>query len=495
MDMPAGKSYIGVDLGAESGRVMLGTVSDGGIIVKEIHRFENGPVERDGSMRWDVDRILSEVGTGIHRVVTEVDDVVGIGIDSWGVDFGLLDGDGELIEAPYHYRDSRTDGMMEKAFAMMPRRDIYDNTGIQFMQLNTMYQLLAMRLSDSPVLDRAKRLLFMADLVAYGLCGEPFGEYTLASTSQLMNMKTGKWSDEVFNALDLPVYVMPEVVAPGTVVGRLSKRMAAMLGCGQVPVIASASHDTAAAVAAVPAEGGNWAYLSSGTWSLMGVETREAVITDKSFDYGFTNEGGVAGTIRLLRNIMGLWVLQECRRQWRLDGQEMSYAELMQMARNARSFAVRIDPDHPSFFSPGDMPAKIDAYLSETGQEPAKDKGQVVRAILEGLAFKYRWVMDMIEDATGSAIDVLHIVGGGTQNLLLNKFAAAAAAKKVQAGPVEATAIGNIIMQAIASGQIGSLSDARELVGKSFEVKQFLPADTDRWREEFGKAKEGYRAG
>ncbi len=487
--------YIAVDLGAESGRVMLGTVSDDRIAVKEVHRFGNGPVEKDGSMRWDIDRLLSEVGAGIHKAALETPGIAAIGIDSWGVDFGLLDEGGDLIEAPYHYRDSRTDGMMEKAFEVMPKRDIYEDTGIQFMQLNTIYQLLAMKLAGSSALSKAKRLLFMADLLAYGLCGETFGEYTLASTSQLMNMKTGGWSEEVFGALGLPVSIMPELVSPGTVVGKLSKKIAAMLGCERIPVIASASHDTAAAVAAVPAEEGSWAYLSSGTWSLMGVEIPEAVVTDKGFEYGFTNEGGVAGTIRLLRNIMGLWVLQECRRQWRQEGHEMSYAELMQTARNAKPFGRRIDPDHSAFFSPGDMPAKIDTYLSETGQEPTDDKGLIVRGILEGLAFKYRRVMDMIEDTTGNTVDVLHIVGGGTQNLVLNKFAASATGKKVQAGPVEATAIGNVIMQAIGTGQIPDLSRAREMVRNSFKVKQFLPADTERWREEFEKTKEGYQAG
>ncbi|MFC1671681.1 rhamnulokinase family protein [Planctomycetota bacterium] len=492
--MGKGKSYIAVDLGAESGRVMLGTVSGERIGVREVHRFSNGPVERDGTMRWDFDGLMSEVGTGIHKAASETQDIAGIGIDSWGVDFGLLDGEGDLLEEPYHYRDSRTDGMMERAFEMMPRRDIYEHSGIQFMQLNTVYQLLAMRFAGSPVLAKAKKLVFIADLLANRLCGETFGEFSLASTSQLMNMKTGTWSEEIFNALGLPIDLMPDVVAPGTVVGKLSEKVAAKFGCGRIPVIASASHDTAAAVAAVPVREGNWAYLSSGTWSLVGIETPEAVVTGKSFEYGFTNEGGVAGTIRLLRNIMGLWVLQECRRQWRLEGHEMSYAELMQIARNAEPFALRVDPDHAAFFSPGDMPAKVNTYLAETGQEPTENKGRIVRAILEGLAFKYRWVMDMIEDTTGSTIDILHIVGGGTQNVLLNKFAASATSKKVHAGPVEATAIGNVIMQAIGTGQIGSLADARTMVRNSFEVKQFLPANIEKWRDEFEKAKEGYQA-
>ncbi|MHC4630188.1 MAG: rhamnulokinase, partial [Planctomycetota bacterium] len=324
------RKYIAVDLGAESGRVMLGSVSADKLVLKEIHRFDNGPIEEAGSLRWDFNKLLSEVKTGISKAVkTARAQVWGIGIDSWGVDFGLLDADGRLIENPYHYRDSRTNGMMEKAFELMSKREIYENTGVQFMQFNSVYQLLAMRLGNSIALAKAKYLIFMADLFSYYLCGKIFGEYSLASTSQFMDMRTGQWSREVLDKLSLPIGILPKIVRPGTVVGQLGARVGSELGCGPIPVIAIGTHDTASAVAAVPAaEGTNWAYLSSGTWSLMGVEVPQAVINEKSFEYEFTNEGGVENTIRLLKNIMGLWLMQECKRQWQKEGTELSYAEL-----------------------------------------------------------------------------------------------------------------------------------------------------------------------
>jgi len=298
--------YIAVDLGAESGRVMLGSIADGRLSLAETRRFGNGPVEEKGSLRWDFERLLSEIKAGIGQAVEAAGgQVQGIGVDSWGVDFGLIGADGQLLEKPYHYRDSRTDGMMEKAFEIMPKRQLYEHTGIQFMQLNSLYQLLAMRLANSEVLAQTKRLIFMADLFAYFLCGKAFGEYTLASTSQMMDMKTGRWSEAIFENLSLPLEIMPEVVMPGTVVGELTDEVAAEIGCAKIPVIAVGSHDTASAVLGVPAGEGNWAYLSSGTWSLMGVELPRAVVNDKTFGYEFTNEGGVENTIRLLKNIMG----------------------------------------------------------------------------------------------------------------------------------------------------------------------------------------------
>ena len=303
------KTYIAVDLGAESGRVMLGDVSDT-LSLQEVHRFANGPVERDGTLRWDFDRLFGEIKTGIAKAVKQADGpIVSIAVDSWGVDFGLLDEQGQLIEDPYNYRDSRTDGIMDKAFGLMGKREIYDNSGLQFMQLNTIYQLLSMRLGDSPVLAGARKLIFMADLVGYHLCGKQYAEYSLASTSQLMDMKTGKWSQKIFDKLDLPIEIMPEVVKTGATVGTLKPELCEEFGCGAIDIIAAGSHDTASAVAAVPATQDNWAYLSSGTWSLMGIEAAEPIINDKSFANGFTNEGGVDNTIRFLKNIMGLWLV------------------------------------------------------------------------------------------------------------------------------------------------------------------------------------------
>ena len=483
------KKYIAVDLGAESGRVMIGSVSTEKLILEEIHRFDNGPIEDNGSLRWDFNKLLTEIKTGIAKAAKAAGSQIwGIGVDSWGVDFGLLDVDGKLIENPYHYRDSQTNGMMEKAFKMMSKRDIYENTGIQFMQLNSLYQLLAMRLNNSIALATATKLIFIADLISYFLCGKIFAEYTLASTSQFMDMKAGQWSKEILDKLSLPINILPEIIPPGSVVGQLSSRIGVELGCGPVPIIAIGSHDTASAVVAVPASGDTkWAYLSSGTWSLMGVEVPTAVVNDKTFEHEFTNEGGVDNTIRLLKNIMGLWLMQECRRNWQRKGTDLSYAELAAIAEKAEPFTRYINVDDSRFLAPGDMPRRINKYLKETGQDPIRAKGQIIRTILESLVMKYRSVMEAIEDASGNKIEVLHIVGGGIQNELLCQFTANALGKKVITGPIEATASGNVLMQARATGQIESLEHAREIVSNSFELKEYEPQDVSRWDKQYDK--------
>ena len=485
------KKYIAVDLGAESGRIMLGSVSAERLVLEEIHRFGNGPIEQNGSLRWDFERLLGEVKTGIGKATKAARaQVWGIGVDSWGVDFGLLDADGKLIENPYHYRDSQTNGMMEEAFKLFGKREIYDNTGVQFMQLNSLYQLLAMRLNNSVALAKARTLIFIADLFSYFLCGKIFAEYSLASTSQFMDMRTGQWSKEVLDRLSLPIHIMPKIIAPGTVVGQLTGEIGRKLGCGPVPVIAIGSHDTASAVVAVPAAGdANWAYLSSGTWSLMGIETPQAIVNDKTFEYSFTNEGGVENTIRLLKNIMGLWLIQECRRQWQREGADLSYAEMAEMAEKAKPFARRIDVDCSAFLAPGDMPKRINEHLTATKQKPIQDKGQMIRAILESLALKYRRIMEAVEDVAGHTIDVLHIVGGGIQNELLCQFTASALGKRVVTGPVEATASGNILMQARATRQIKTLAEARQIVRNSFELKEYQPQETPLWQKQYEKIK------
>jgi sugar (pentulose or hexulose) kinase len=487
------KGYIAVDLGAESGRVMLGAVSEDGLSLREAYRFSNGPIETAEGLRWDFDKLFSEVRRGIGEAIGQSDgDVLGISVDGWGVDFGLLGADGRLVGNPYHYRDSRTDGVMDRAFELMDKREIYANSGIQFMQINTVYQLLSMRLANSKVLAKTRALVFMADLVAYYLCGRAFAGYTLASTSQLLDMRNGQWSAEIFDRLKLPIEIMPEVIKPGQVVGQLKRALCDEFGCGPINMIAAGSHDTACAVAAVPARGKKWAYLSSGTWSLMGIETSEAIINDKTFEYQFTNEGGIENTILLLKNIMGLWVLQECRRQWRCEGDDLSYIELTAKATEAEPFAAYIDPDYGGFLWPGDMPAKVNEYLTKTGQETMDDKGRMVRAILESLALKYRSVMEALEDVTQETIETLHIVGGGIQNELLCQFAADATGKKVVAGPIEATSSGNILMQAVAAGQIESVEQIRRIVGRSFDIKRYEPADRSLWSEHYKIVKEEY---
>ena len=481
------EKYLAVDLGAESGRVMIGSVSAGKLVLEETHRFGNGPVEENGTLRWDFNGLLSEIKVGIGKAAKEAGaPIKGIGIDSWGVDFGLLDANGKLLENPYHYRDSQTEGMREKAFDMMGKRAIYDNTGIQFMVLNSVYQLLAMRVNNSAALAKAAHLVFVGDLFTYFLCGEIFAEYSLASTSQFMDMRTGQWSKAVLDGLSLPADIMPKIIDPGTVVGCLSDEIQSELGCGPIPVIAVGSHDTASAVAAVPAVGdANWAYLSSGTWSLMGVEIPRSIVNDKTFQYEFTNEGGVEKTIRLLKNIMGLWPVQECRRQWQREGEDLSYGELTGLAQEAKPFARRIDVDDEAFLAPGDMPKRINDYLTGTGQQPIDDKGQMVRTILENLALKYRSILKAIEDVTENEIEIMHIVGGGIQNELLCQFTANVIGKKVVTGPIEATAIGNILMQAVATGQIESLAEGRDIVRNSVELKEYQPQETAAWREQY----------
>lgn len=476
------RHYVAIDLGAESGRVMLGAVDDHRICIEEVYRFPNGPVTQDGTLRWDMDNLLRQIKIGLAKAVHAQPHVTSIGIDTWGVDFGLLDQQGRLIEHPYHYRDLRTEGMMEKAFGLMPRLEIYRNTGIQFMPFNSLFQLLALKLQCPEVLSQALWLLFMPDLIGYCLTGQISVEYTIASTSQMMDMNTGRWARPVLEALGLPESILPEVIQPGSLKGMLKDQIAAELGISPVAVVAVGSHDTASAVAAVPVSSSKaWAYLSSGTWSLMGIETSRPLITDQTCQLGFTNEGGVDGTIRVLTNIMGLWLVQECRRYWLEAGKELDYSQLVQMAGQARPFAAILDVDREEFLAPGRMPQKINAYLERTGQSPVEDPGQMVRVILEGLALRYAQVMLNLEQVSGRDIEVLHIVGGGIKNELLNQFTADATGKMVITGPAEATGVGNILMQAKASGQIRSLADGRAMVARSFQTRTYQPKDRQSW--------------
>ncbi len=477
-------SYIAVDLGAESGRVMLATLDGQRFSIQEMHRFANGPVEDAGELHWDFQRLIGEIYTGIKKALATGTNVRSIGVDTWGVDYGLLDADGQLLENPFNYRDSRTEGMIDAACEVLPREDIYQNTGIQFMPFNTLYQLMGCKRKRPELLEKAKHLLFMPDLVSYYLCGNISAEYTIASTSQLMDMKTGQWSDVILDAFDLPKDILPSVIRPGTVAGQLKAELAEKWGCDRIPVISVGAHDTASAVAAVPADSeGKWAYLSSGTWSLMGVEASEAIINEQTEQLQFTNEGGVEGTVRLLKNIMGLWLVQECKRQWADEGCDLDYTEITEMASEAAPFQGRIDPDHGAFFSPGQMPEKINDYLKTTGQQGISDKGQMVRVILESLAVRYSKTLETLETLSGDTINTLHIVGGGCQNELLNQFTANATGKTVVAGPIEATVLGNTLMQGLADGQIDSLGAGRQIVRSSFELKEFQPEQSSDWQQ------------
>ncbi|MBN2414902.1 rhamnulokinase [bacterium] len=477
------KQYLAFDIGAGSGRAILGSVSADRLTLREMHRFENKPCEKNGHLFWDMPYLFDQLRQGMRRTAAAGHAVLdGIGVDTWGVDFALLDSGGRLLGNPYMYRDSRTDGMMEKAFAIVPRREIYAITGTQFMQLNTIFQLLSMADTGDPALQEAAHLLFMPDLFTHFLTGEIHSEYTIASTSQLLDARTRRWSSSLMQRLGLPVNIMSPIIEPGTKIGPLKEEVLRETGLVRAGVIAPACHDTASAVAAVPARGENWAYLSSGTWSLIGVENDEPIIDDTSLAANFTNEGGVSGTIRFLSNCMGLWLLQECRRIWEEeDGEEIPFETLIDAAAAAEPFAFLIDPDHGSFLNPEHMPAAIAARCREQeGRAPAS-RGAFVRCILESLALKYRHIIETINSMHRQRIDVLHIVGGGSRNRLLNQFTADAAGIPVVTGPVEATAAGNIIMQAIAAGQLPDLQTARRLVSASFPLETCMPQNREQW--------------
>jgi len=478
-------NYLAFDLGAESGRAILGQVDNGRITLRELHRFQNRLVPLHGHLYWDLLHLFAEIQHALQLAGREKIALAGIGVDTWGVDFGLLDRDGALLANPVAYRDHRTDGMMEKVFAQMPREEIYRLTGIQFLQINTLFQLYAMVETKSPLLQIAQRLLFIPDLINFMLTGRQVTEFTFATTSQLFNPNTRNWTEPLFAQLGLPRHLMAEIIEPGTTLGPLRRELLNASGLNDVPVIAVGCHDTASAVAAVPAVVENWAYLSSGTWSLMGVETSAPVINARALEMNFTNEGGVAGTIRLLKNIMGLWLLQECRRQWSRDGRDYDYAQLMHHAESAAPFRSLVNPDAPVFLNPENMPQAMADFCRRTQQPVPQSDGEFTRCIYESLALQYRRVMEMLEELQGKKIEVLHIVGGGSQNALLNQFTADAIGKPVLAGPAEATALGNIAVQAIATGEFKNLAAARQAIKNSFAIQEFTPRDAAPWDDAY----------
>jgi len=461
--------FLAIDLGAESGRAILGTLDRDRLALEELHRFQNTPVRLPTGLYWDTLRLFHEIRHSLTICGRERGlKLDGLGIDTWGVDFALLGRDGTLVDNPRHYRDPRNNGMLERTFAVVPRHEIFRQTGIQFLQLNTLYQLHAMKLADAPALESAKTLLFMPDLFNYWLTGIAKAELTIASTSQVYDPVHKQWATDLFDRLGLPATILPEIVNPGTKLGTLLPEVADTCGLSkETPVYATGCHDTASAVAAVPCEGSNWCYISSGTWSLMGVETDAAVINQASLALNFTNEMGAGGKVRLLKNIAGMWLLQECRRHWALEGREYSYAQLMEMAANASSCGAIIDPD--VFLEVGRMPEQIAEYCKRTGQTVPEQPGAMCRCILESLAATYLSVLEKLEKLTGEHIDRIHIVGGGSRNTLLNRLAEEATGRKIVAGPVEATAAGNILVQAIGSGAISGLEEARAIVRRSFD--------------------------
>jgi rhamnulokinase len=477
---------VAVDLGAESGRAVLGRFAGERMTLEEVHRFPNKPVQLPDGLHWDVLRIIGEVKDGLARAARSAERIESLGVDTWGVDFALLDRDGSLISNPYHYRDPRTEGIDERAFDRMPKEEIYEVTGIQFLPINTLYQLLAME--GSPLLGAAQTLLLIPDLIGYWLTGEKACEFTIASTTQLCDARSGGWAHDLMEKMGFPTHIFGEIIPPGTELGPLLPEVAEEIGVKEgFPVTAVASHDTASAVVAVPAESENFAYISSGTWSLVGVELPEPAIAPEGMHANFTNEGGFGGTTRFLKNVMGLWILQECRRSWAREGRDYSYEELTRLAEEAPAAGSLLDPDHPTFLPPGDMPGRIRRFCRETGQNPPEEPGEVVRCVLESLALKYRWVLERAEYITGRRAEVIHVVGGGVRNTLLCQLTADATRRTVRAGPVEATAMGNVMVQAYARGYLGSLEEIRAAVrGSSVEVHDYQPTGSaDEWGEAY----------
>lgn len=481
-------TYLAFDLGAESGRAMLGRLRSGVLDLTEIHRFPNEAIREGGSLRWDLPRLWLEMQRGLDKVASGGAAPASIGVDTWGCDYGLLDADGGLISNPYHYRDARTDGVMDAVFARVPRSRIYDATGIQFLPFNTIYQLVAAAGRSPGELSSARAFGTIPDLLNHQLTGVLRAEFTNATTTQMVDARTRVWADDLLHELDLPVNILPPIVEPGTVIGPLQD--AACAGLAGTPVIAPACHDTGSAVAAASASPTR-AYLSSGTWSLLGVEVPQPVITPQALAANVTNEGGVAGTTRLLKNIGGLWPLQECRRGWARKGREYTYSELMAAASDeTHAFRSLFDPDDVRFLHPPDMAQAIRDYCSGTGQPRPDTPGSYARAILESLALKYRVVLETLEALTGFGITEIQIIGGGCRNRLLNQFTADATGRTVIAGPVEATALGNVAVQMVGTGAAGSIADARRMIECSFPTERVEPVDADRWDAHYRRFKQ-----
>jgi rhamnulokinase len=469
---PALPTFLAVDLGAESGRVVQGDLEDGRLRLAEIARFPTAPSVRDGRLRWPFEPIVDDVIEAL-RSVGEAD---GVGVDTWGVDFGLLDGDDRLIEPPVAYRDSRTSGVMERFLERVPATDVYRRTGTQFLPFNTLYQLAAMDEAGDEALARARRLLLMPDLLHHRLCGRAVTERTNASTTQFLNVETGRFDRDLVRAAGVDPDILPEIVEPGTILGEAPRD----LGLGNVPVVAPATHDTASAVAAIPARGDDWACVSSGTWSLVGVETARPVATEEARRAKLTNEAGVGGRTRLLRNVMGLWLVQRLRAAF---DDTMDYAEVTRRAEEAAPLRSLVDPDAPRFLDPPSMPDAIAAACREAGQPVPDSPGAFVRCALESLALRYREIVDDLERIRGIPIRRIHVVGGGSRNALLCRMTAGATGRPVVAGPVEATSAGNALVQAMALGHCASLEEARRIVRDSFDPVTYDPTDTDRWED------------
>lgn len=481
------KVYLGVDLGAESGRVIAGLWDGSKLTLEEMHRFGNGPVLLGDSIRWDVMRLWSEIQQGISIAAKHFGgDIVSIGADTWGVDFVLLNKEEEVLGMPYHYRDARTNNAMEEVFQIVPKADIFSDTGLQFMQFNSLYQLHAWKKHSPALLNSAATFLMMPDFLHWCMCGAKVVEFTNATTTQFVNATKRNWSKDLLTKLDIPSHFLPEIVKPGTHLGNLRANLAEKTGLKNVKVVAPPTHDTGAAVAAIPTRrtgSANWAYLSSGTWSLMGAEIQKASLTPQTLAHNMTNEGGVDDTYRLLKNIMGMWLVQQCKKSFEKEGKNYTYAELEQMATKATPMRSIVDPDDSRFLNPVNMPKAMQEYCKETGQPIPTTEGELMRCARESLALKYRETMLALNELTGEKIEVLHIVGGGSKDTLLNQMTADLCEVPVMTGPVEGTVIGNLLTQARADNELGSLGDLREAVRASSVVRTFEPNKSAHWDE------------
>jgi len=477
--------YLAIDLGAESGRIIAGLWNGKRLRLQEVHRFPNGPVEVAGSLRWDVIRLWAEIQKGLALAAAKYrSSIVSVGADTWGVDYVLLSRNGEMLGQPFHYRDARTNGIMEKAFRKVSRPKIFAQTGLQFMQFNTLFQLLALKQGAPELLDAADGLLFMPDFVHWALCGSRVAEFTIASTSQCLHPLTRDWAGDLLKRFGLPRRIFPRIVPPGTVLGPLRPEIGGKLGIRRVKVVAPPSHDTASAVAGVPTTKtgkSDWAYISSGTWSLMGVEVSQASLSERTQELNLTNEGGLDGTYRLLKNIMGLWLVQQSRKAFETRGRTFEYAELARLAEKAAPLRSIVNPDDSAFLNPPNMPQAIQAFCRRTRQPVPNSEGELVRCAYESLALRYRQVLGWLEELTGNRIEVIHIVGGGSQSAILNQFTADCCRRPVVAGPVEATAMGNLLVQVRADGELSSLHEMREVIRKSCQVRTYEPGRVAQW--------------
>ena len=482
------KYFLGFDLGASSGRAMLGTLTDGKLELTEIHRFTNQMQLINGHHFWNIFSLFNELKTGLKKCVKEFGiQPESIGIDTWGVDFVHLNKEGLILSLPFAYRDSRTNTSMEDLFQVIPQKEVYSQTGIQFMQFNSLFQLFSMVKDQSSLLEITDSILFMPDALNYLFSGVKYSEFSIASTSQMIVPGTCQWNYELLEKAGIPTNILQEIILPGTILGNIQTEVSIETGSKPVPVIAVAGHDTGSAIVSVPSTLNNFAYISSGTWSLMGIESKQPIVSEQTHHLNFTNEGGVDGTTRFLKNIMGMWLIQEVQRIWEGEGIKYSWSEMVDLARKSEPFKFLINPDDTMFLNPRDMVQAVRDYCYQTAQGTPQNHGETIRCIYDSLALKYKYTLEQIRDVSDQLIEVIHIIGGGANNYFLNQLTADATGLCVIAGPTEATAIGNILIQAKALGYVGSVSEIRQIIANSFDLVNFIPSEELDWNEAYNK--------